>query len=143
MSTDRDGWRLTGALAALPSCPPFPQFTDFEAHALNDIATAFGADAPAFRAQVAVAQVIDRINTIHGFYTRVRVDRTACDPVTGLRLKGGHFDVEDLEHGLGVILWDKDGSGYLETIEAFGYTREGLEGHDLERLKYTGLIQLG
>jgi hypothetical protein len=135
---DRDGW-VTGPLAKLPPCPPFPALTAFEQRALESIAVLFDADADAFRDQIASLQVIDRINTVVGFYTRVVVDRSKCRPLN-IRAKGGHFDVEGIEHGVGVVLWDDD--GYLETIEGFTYDDDPLAARDLATLKFIELVQL-
>src|SRR5690242_6250521 len=115
---NRDGWFV--AFADKPPCPPFPAFTQFEQKALDCIAAEFANEEAAFRDQVASAEVIDRINTVVGFYTRVRVDRTKCRPVR-IKQQGGHFDVEGVEHGVGVILWDESGDGYLGYIEGYTY----------------------
>jgi hypothetical protein len=128
----RDGW-VTGPLASLPACPPFPEFTDFERKALDVIAECFGSDADKFLRQVDASEVIDRINTIHGFYTRVRADRSACEPLP-ITDSGGHFEVADIEHGVGVILWGED--GYLDQIEGFGYGADVFAGKDLSKLKF-------
>lgn len=136
---NREGW-LTGELAAYPACPPFPSFTNFEARALDCLASMFGADAKEFRKQVNASKVVDRVNTIVGFYTRVVVDRSACRPLP-VRLKSGHFEVAGIEHGIGVVLWDED--GYLETIEGFTYDDNTLAGRDLSDLKLVALAQLG
>jgi hypothetical protein len=138
---NRDGW-MTGPLADAPACPPFPAFTDFEQRALDSVMPLLGDKADAFREQVACAEVVDRINTIVGFYTRVKVDRARCSPVP-LRHQSAHFEIEGIRHGLGVVLWDTDADGYLETIE--GYTAVGnpLEGVDLADLKFVRLTKLG
>ncbi|CAN7210979.1 hypothetical protein LJR225_000746 [Phenylobacterium sp. LjRoot225] len=136
---NRDGW-VTGALAELPPCPPFPEFTDFEQRALDSIAALFDADEDVFRRQIAAARVVDRINTIVGFYARVIVDRSKCQPLN-MRAKGGHFEVEGIEHGMGVVLWEED--GYLNLIEGFTYSDSPLEGVDLAELKFIRLVQLG
>ncbi len=133
---------MTGALADAPACPPFPAFTEFERQALESTAPLFGDKAGAFREQVAIAEVVDRINTIVGFYTRVKVDRAKCSPVS-LRHQGAHFEVEGIEHGLGIVLWDTDGDGYLETIEGWTVGEDPLEGFDLANLKFVRVTQLG
>lgn len=140
-NTGRDRW-FTGPLAELPACPPFPAFTDFERRALDSIAPIYGDGEEAFRAQVANAEVVDRINTIVGFYTRVRVDHAKCSPVP-IRLGGAHFDVEGVELGLHIILWDTDGDGYLDTIEGIGVVEDLLKDVDLARLNLVRLTLLG
>jgi hypothetical protein len=49
----------------------------------------------------------------------VIIDRSKCQPLK-IRFKGGHFDVEGIEHGMRVILWDEE--GYLDEIEDFTYS---------------------
>ena len=138
---NRDDW-MTGPLADAPACPPFPAFTEFERRALDETAPLFGDKADAFREQVASAKVVDRINTIVGFYTRVKVDRGRCSPVP-FSHQGAHFEVERIEHGIGIVLWDTDGDGYLETIEGWTVDENPLEGVDLADLKVVRLTQLG
>jgi hypothetical protein len=134
MSSDqpnRDGWK-TGALASLPACPPFPEFTDFERKALGVIADSVGSDADKFHLQVEASEVFDRISTIHGFYTRIKVDRLASEALPNEQRAGGYFEVQGIEHGVGVILWFED--GYLHQIEGFGYDTDVFEGKDLDKL---------
>lgn len=138
---NRDGW-MTGELAVAPACPPFPAFTEFERRTLESTAPLFGQEAEAFLEQIASAEVVDRINTIVGFYTRVKVDRAKCSPVR-MSHQGAHFEVEGIEHGLGIILWDTDGDGYLETIEGWTVDEDPLEGVDLAKVKFIRLTQLG
>lgn len=125
---------MSGPLADAPACPPFPAFTDFEQRALEHTASLLGDNADAFREQVAAAEVVDRINTIVGFYTRVRVNRAKCSPVP-LRHQGAHFEVEGVEHGVGIVLWDTDDDGYLATIEGWTVGENPLAGVDLANLK--------
>jgi hypothetical protein len=138
---NRNGW-VSGPLAEAPACPPFPAFTDFERRALDNTAPLFGDKADAFREQVGSAEVVDRINTIVGFYTRVKVDRGKCSPVP-FNHQGAHFEVEGIEHGLGIVLWDTDGDGYLETIEGWTVGENPLEGVDLAKLKFLRPTQVG
>lgn len=138
---NRAGW-MTGPLADAPACPPFPALTDFERKALDGFAPLFGDKGGVYREQIASAEVVDRINTIVGFYTRVKVDRARCSPVP-LRCQSAHFEVEGIEHGLGVFLWDTDGDGYLETIEGWTVDEDPLKGIDLAKLKFVRVIQLG
>jgi hypothetical protein len=133
---------MTGPFADARACPPFPAFTGFERRALENIARLFGEMADAFREQVDSAEVVDRINTIVGFYTRVKVDRARCSPVP-LKHQRTHFEVEGIEHGLGIVLWDTDGDGYLETIEGWTVDENPLEGVDLADLKFIRMTQVG
>lgn len=141
LKPNREGW-MTGELADAPACPPFPAFTEFERLALESVAPLFGAKADAFREQIAFAEVVDRINTVVGFYTRVKVDRAKCSSVP-LSHQGAHFEVDGIEHGLGIVLWDTDGDGYLETIEGWTVDESPLDGVDLADLKFVRLTQLG
>ncbi|PZQ54035.1 MAG: hypothetical protein DI570_23400 [Phenylobacterium zucineum] len=120
--------------------PPLPELTNFERQALRDIAALFESEADDFLGQVASARVVDRVNTGVGFYTRVIVDRSLCKPLP-VRAKGGHFEVEGLSLGLGVVLWDDE--GYLRTIEGYTYEESPLEARNLSGLKYCRLVQLG
>jgi hypothetical protein len=138
---NREGW-MTGSLADAPACPPFPDFTDLERRALEHIAPLFGNQESAFRRQFASAEVTDRINTIVGFYTRVRVDRSSSDPAQ-FRQQIAHFEVEGIKHGLSVIIWDEDGDGYLATIEGVTVDENPLEGVELASLKLIRVTQLG
>ncbi|CAN5509390.1 hypothetical protein BH10PSE4_BH10PSE4_28460 [soil metagenome] len=131
---------MTGKLAASPPCPPFPAFTALELRALDCLAPMFGDDEAEFRRQVSAGEVVDRINTIVGFYTRVVVDRSLCRPLP-IRFKGGHFEVGGIEHGMGVVLWDDD--GYLETVKGFTYDDDPLLGRDLAELQFVAMAQLG
>jgi hypothetical protein len=120
-------------LASSPAVPPFPEFTDFERKALDVIARSFGDDAKKFLRQVEASEVIDRINTIHGFYTLVKVDRSACEALHVGQKGGGHFEVEGIRYGLGVITWFED--GYLKELEGFGYD-DVLDGKNLSELNF-------
>ena len=136
---DRRGW-MDGRLASLPACPPFPAFTDFEMSALKAISALFGDEAERFLVQLRASKVVDRINTAHGFYTRVSVDRSLCQPMS-LDQKGGSFEVEGIQHGIGVLLWGDD--GFLETIEGYSYGGDPLLGRSLPDLKFLGTERLG
>ncbi len=57
-----------------------------------------------------------------------------------MRAKGGYFEVEGLEHGMSVVLWDDE--GYLATIEGFTYEDDPLAGRDLATLKFIKLVRL-
>lgn len=138
---NRDGW-MTGELADAPACPPFPDLTEFERCALESMAPLFRQNAKAFLEQVASAEAVDRINTIVGFYTRVKVDRTKCSPLK-LSHQGAHFEVEGIERGVGIVLWDTDGDGFLETIEGWTAEESTLEDVNLAKLKFVRLTQHG
>jgi hypothetical protein len=134
---DRTGW-MTGPLVQLPACPPFPALTDFEARAVQFIASTLASDEIAIRAQLSTARAVDRINTGHGFYTRIVVERATTPSAPALRAATARFNAEGFEHGVGVILWDEEGSGYLATIEGFVYGDSQMDERDLATLKFGG-----
>ncbi len=111
---------MTGRNAGTPGGPPLGCFTELEQYALQCVALSFGQEADTFREQLVSAVVVDRVNTTAGFFTRVKVDRTKCSPVS-FSNRGAHIQVDEIRHGLGIALWDLDGDGYLETIEGFTY----------------------
>lgn len=132
---DRTGW-LNEPLAGYPAVPPFPQLTTFERRALDVIADCFGPDAEEFKRQIEACQVVDRVNTVVGFYTRTVVDRSAARPLP-IRKGGAHFEVPGTRLGWGmtVILWDDD-DGYLSTIEGVTYGEDDLNGQELLDLDF-------
>jgi len=134
---DRRGW-LEEALQASSPVPPFPDFTAFERAALEALAGQFGPDAAAFQAQVDAAQVVDRVNTTIGFYTRLQVDPARAAPLK-LPVRGAQFEAEGVPFGVGAALWAK--GGWLETIEAFTYGDVRLDGN-LSALKFVRLVQV-
>jgi hypothetical protein len=78
------------------------------------------ADRAAFEAQVSTATVLRRENTGAGFYTRFAVERASSAPVGGERLRNGpEARIDGLEHGMGFILWLKD--GYADCLEGYSY----------------------
>ena len=131
---DRTGW-LTEPLASYPAVPPFPEMTRFERRALDVIAEQFGAEADEFRRQIAASLVIDRVNTIVGFYTRIQVNRETTRPLPIMH-KGAHFDVPGTRYGLLVLLWDE--GGYLSDIEGVTYGDDDLGGQALTDLDFVG-----
>lgn len=116
--------------------------TDFERRALQATAPLFGDSASAFLEQVSSAVVTERKNTGVGFYTTVVVDRQRCTPVP-LSRRGAHFEVQGVEHGVGIVLWDTDGDGYLATIEGWTVDDNPLIPVDLSELRFVRLAQLG
>mgnify|MGYP000162021222 CR=1 FL=1 len=47
------------------------------------------------------------------------------------------------EHGMGIVLWDTDGNGFLETIEGYTYDDNALAEKALADLEFARLVQLG
>ncbi|MEM8849745.1 MAG: hypothetical protein AAGE03_06880 [Pseudomonadota bacterium] len=139
---DRSGW-VTGELAKIGSEGPFPEFTSLEDAVLHALAPQLGEWEATYLRQLESAAAADRINTGVGFYTRVRVDTSACAPLPhGLSknersIAGDHFSVREFDHGLGIILWEAQ--GFLQTIE--GYTcNESSSGRQLAEFDLQGVF---
>lgn len=121
---DRTGW-VSEPLASYPPVPPFPDFTPFEAGVLECIALKSGPCEPIFRQQLAAARVVDRINTVVGFYTRLSIDRAAAPHLQALstNLHGAQTELVEANWGLVFIL--RFANGFLEGIEgALNYSDE-------------------
>jgi len=87
---------------------------------LTAICENYPEDQVALKAQISTATVSGRENNGHGFYTRFRVDRGSNAAVKGSRLKNGPAaQIDGLKHGMGFILWLKE--GYADCLEGFGY----------------------
>jgi len=88
-------------------------------------------DRTALEAQLSAAVLVSRKNTGAGFYTSFAVDRGSSAPVGGERLRNGPaMRIDGLRHGMGFILWLKD--GYLELLEGYSYEESTVE-IDFER----------
>ncbi|MBX3479807.1 MAG: hypothetical protein KF842_05365 [Caulobacter sp.] len=113
---DRGGW-VTGELATYPPVPPFPSFTRFEQGVLETMADAAGENGDIFRQQLRAARVVDRINTVVGFYTRIVIERGAAPLLATInpRLSGCQTELAEANYGLVFILSYED--GYLSQIE--------------------------
>ena len=129
---NRRQW-LSWPLSSAPAVAPFPQLTNFERRALSAIEEGFGPDASEFRHQIDACRVIDRVNTIVGFYTRTAVDRAVALPLT-ITHRSAHFEVPGTRYGIMVVLWGDD--GYLSTIEGTTYGEDNLSGQDLVDLDF-------
>src|SRR4029077_21270566 len=78
-------------------------------------------DRAALEAQLSTAIVLSRENTGAGFYTPFSVERSSVAPIEGERLRRGpSARIDGLEHGMGFILWLKE--GYADCLE--GYSHE-------------------
>jgi len=77
-------------------------------------------DRATLECQISSATILKRENTGAGFYTYCAVDRTSNAPVEGLNLRHGPMaKIDGLDHGMGFILWLKD--GYLDCLEGYSY----------------------
>ena|ERR1700733_11955631 len=91
-------------------------------------------DRTALEAQLSAAVLVSRENTGAGFYTSFAVDRDSSVPVGGERLRDGPaMRIDGLRHGMGFILWLKD--GYAELIEGYSYGESTIE-IDFERVGF-------
>lgn len=80
---------------------------------------------------MSTAVVLSRENTGAGFYTRFSIERTYQTPIEGERQRRGpEVRIDGLEHGMGFILWLKE--GYADCLEGYCYG-ESTAGIALER----------
>jgi hypothetical protein len=94
--------------------------TPLEHAVLRVICEVESLDRATLEAQVSNATVLSRENTGAGFYTRFAVERASAAPIGGERLRNGPAArIEGLEHGMGFILWLKN--GYVDCLEGFSY----------------------
>jgi hypothetical protein len=109
-------------------------FTPLEHAVLNAIYEMHLADRPALEAQLLTATVRSRENTGAGFFTRFDVDRASSSAIKGERLRNGpEATMDGLQHGMGFILWLKE--GYAECLEGYA-TAGSTVGIDLERTSF-------
>jgi hypothetical protein len=95
-------------------------FTSLERAVLQAICKMYLADRAALGAQLSTATVLSRQNTGAGFYTHFVVERASSDALGGERLRSGpEARVDGLQHGMGFILWLKE--GYADHLEGYCY----------------------
>jgi len=95
-------------------------FTPLERAVLRAIYEKESVDRCALEAQLSTATVIQRENTGAGFYTQIAVQRDSVSSIGGERLRSGPMvTVEGLEHGMGFVLWLKD--GLADCLEGYCY----------------------
>lgn len=95
-------------------------FTHLEQAVLRAICEAHPADQAALEGQLSTAIILSRENTGAGFYTRLVVERSSTKPIGGERLRHGPaVRIDGLEHGMGFILWLKE--GYADCLEGYCY----------------------
>lgn len=106
-------------------------FTQLERAVLDTICEKYPEDRAALESQLSTASVISRENTGAGFYTHFAVERLSSAVIGGGRLRNGPAArIDGLQHGMGFILWLKD--GYVDQLEGFCYD-ESTVGLDFER----------
>lgn len=97
-----------------------PDFTSLERAVLTAICNMYSADRAALEAQLSTATLLRRENTGAGFFTRFAVDHASSAAIGGMRLRDGPTTkVDGLEHGMGFILWLKE--GYADCLEGYAY----------------------
>jgi hypothetical protein len=95
-------------------------FTPLEQAVLTAICEMYSSDQAALEAQLSTATLLSRENTGAGFYTRFTVERANSGALTGERLRAGpETKIEGLRHGMGFILWLKE--GYPDCLEGYSY----------------------
>lgn len=110
-------------------------FTDLELAALHSIFAETPDLAPALEQQLAVATVVKRENSGGGFFTTISVDgdapRVSVSDVLGFETQAR---VNGLEHGLGFVLFTKD--GLMQMLEGFAWGPESTANLDLQSLQF-------
>ena len=100
--------------------PAGSEFTPLERAVLRAICEAHPVDRAALDRQLSTATVLSRENTGAGFYTRLAIERSFGTPIGGERLRRGpEVRIDGLEHGMGFILWLKE--GYADCLEGYCY----------------------
>jgi hypothetical protein len=95
-------------------------FTPLEQTVLTAICEMYSSDQAALEAQLSTATLLSRENTGAGFYTRFAVERASIAALTGERLRAGpETKIDGLRHGMGFILWLKE--GYADCLEGYSY----------------------
>jgi len=95
-------------------------FTLLEQAVLRAICEAHPVDQAALESQLSTATVLSRENTGAGSYTRLAVEHSSRTPIGDERLRRGPtVRIDGLEHGMGFILWLKE--GYADYLEGYSY----------------------
>jgi hypothetical protein len=97
-----------------------PEFTPLEQAVMAALCEMHADDRHVLEAQLITAIFRSRVNTGAGFYTDFDVNHDRARAVMGERLRGGpQAKVTGLNHGMGFILWFKD--GYADCLEGYTY----------------------
>lgn len=106
-------------------------FTPLERSVLFAICEMHPEDRTALEGQLSAAVVLSRENTGAGSYTHFCIERSSQTPIEGEHLRRGpEVKIQGLEHGMGFILWLKE--GYADCLEGYSYG-ESTTGIALER----------
>jgi hypothetical protein len=109
---------MHSAITAMPSVGS--DFTPLEQAVLRGICEMHPVDQAALEGQLSTAMILSRENTGAGFFTRFAVDHTSSGAIGGMRLRDGPTTkIDGLEHGMGFILWLKE--GYADCLEGYAY----------------------
>jgi hypothetical protein len=105
----------------MPSMLPLASdFTPVEQAVLSAICQEHPNDRAAMEAQLATATLKTRENTGAGFFTYFDVQRVGTSPIGGLPLRDGpNAKIKGLQHGMGFILWFKE--GYAHCLEGYAH----------------------
>ena len=96
------------------------KFTLLEETVLRAISETYPVDRAALRRQLSTGKVLRRENTGAGFYTDFSVDRALSPAIGGERLRAGPaVRVKGLDHGMGFILWLRE--GYAHQLEGYSF----------------------
>lgn len=94
------------------------KFTLLEETVLRAICETYPIDRAALHTQLSTSKVLRRENTGAGFYTDFTVDRALSPAIGGERLRAGPaVRVKGLDHGMGFILWLRE--GYAHQLEGY------------------------
>jgi hypothetical protein len=109
-------------------------FTPLERAVLGAICEMHLANRAALEAQLSTAAVLNRENTGAGFYTGFVVERVSGGAIGGERSRAGpQATIHGLAHGMGFILWLKE--GYVDCLEGYAYG-ESTIGIDLDHVSF-------
>ena len=117
-----------------PVSPIGPAFTALERAVLRSICERHSVDRAVLEAQLLTATVLRRENTGAGFYTQIYVECGSVAAVGGERRRNGPRAIVDrLEHGMGFILWLKE--GFADCLEGYCYD-ESTTGIEFDRVSF-------
>ena len=108
--------------------------SNLERAVLREIARHVPEHEPAFAAQLAEVNVVERENTGVGFFTTLSV--TSGPAIDGLKSPVGDVRamVTGLQFGMGFLLWLEN--GLLHTLEGYTYGDDGTTGLDFETVSF-------
>jgi hypothetical protein len=97
-----------------------PDFTPLEREVLSAIHEEHPNDREAIEIQLLAAKIRSRENTGAGFFTYFELQQDDITPIAGPRLRESpNAKIKGLQHGMGLILWIKE--GYVDCLEGYAY----------------------